>query len=73
MDVEAEIKKQQHLLKRRLYYDKHAESIRAQQLKNYYKRKAKAQVEDKPERRGRKPKPRDVVITVGADGCVRVN
>lgn len=68
-EVEAQIKKQQQLLKRRLYYDQNAERIRAQQLANYYKKKG-----DKENKtRGRKAKPRDIVITVAADGCVKVN
>lgn len=68
-DLETEIKKQQRLLKRRLYYDRNADRIRSQQLEYYYKKKGDAQNQT----RGRKTKPRDVVITVGGDGRVKVS
>lgn len=72
--VDAEIKKQQLLLKRRAYYDKNAERIRARQLGYYYKRKAEAKTagDAQTERRGRKAKPREIVITVTPDDGVRV-
>ena len=67
--IQTEIKKQQQLVKRRLYYDRNAERIRARQLEYYYKKKG----DNENKTRGRKAKPRDVVITVAADGCVKVN
>lgn len=72
--IEAEIEKQKQLLQRRLYYDRNAERIRKQQLELYYKRKAAAANDSaQPERRGRKAKPREVVITLAQDGSVRVS
>lgn len=68
--VQAEIKKQQETLKHRLYYDRNAEKIRARQLEYYYKRKAANGVES--EKRGRKPKSREIVITLNGDGSLRV-